>query len=266
MSAIDTSRPVSGPLARIGLGARALVYLAVCFLLLKAAATSEEDDGATPGEAFRMIEATTGGRILLVGLALGLILYALWRYQQAALDTDDQGTDAKGILARLGMFSSGTSYALVGYAAGAVAFDADDGGGGGKTEATAKWLMEQPFGPWMVGLAGLCLIGIGGAQIWRTQSDQWKKSLDLSGWAQRAKPVIEFGIAGRGVLFGLIGLFLLLGAANADPSDVKGLAATLGWIRTQPFGLPLFIAASAAIGAYGIYSGVQSLHHRFPDD
>ena len=68
MSAIDTSRPVSGPLARIGLGARALVYLAVCFLLLKAAATSEEDDGATPGEAFRMIEATTGGRVLLVAL------------------------------------------------------------------------------------------------------------------------------------------------------------------------------------------------------
>ncbi|RIJ25793.1 DUF1206 domain-containing protein [Henriciella barbarensis] len=266
MSDMDTSRPVSGTLARIGLGARAIVYFAVCFLLLRAAFTSEADDGATPGEAFRMIEATTGGRILLVALAGGLFLYALWRYQQAALDTDDQGNDAKGLLARLGMFSSGTSYALVGFAAGAVAFDADDGGGGGKTEETAKWLMEQPFGPWFVGLSGLALIGIGIAQVWRTQSDQWKKSLDLSGWPQRAKPVIEFGIAGRGVLFGLIGLFLIVGAYNADSSDVKGLAGTLGWIRTQPFGLTLFIVASVAIGAYGIYSGVQSMRHRFPGD
>jgi len=265
MSASDTPRPVSGALARIGLGARAFVYFAVCFLLLKGAFTSEQDDGATPGEAFRMIEATMGGRVLLMALAAGLFLYALWRYQQAAFDTDGQGNDAKGILARLGMVSSGTSYALVGFAAGAVAIDANDGGGGGKTEETAKWLMEQPFGAWLVGLGGRALIGIGIAQVWRTHSDQWKKSLDLSGWVQKIKPVIEFGIAGRGILFGLIGIFLIIGASNADASDVKGLAATLGWIRHQSFGLPLFIAASATIGAYGVYSGVQSLRHRFAD-
>ena len=266
MTTSDTPRPVTGFLARIGLGARSLVYLAVCFLLLKAAFTSEQDDGATPGEAFRMIETEVGGRILLVCLGIGLFLYALWRYQQAALDTDDQGKDAKGVLARLGMVSSGTSYALVGFAAMMTAFDADDGGGGGTTEATAKWLMEQPFGSWLVGLGGLALLGIGGAQIWRTQSNQWKSSLDLSGWVQRVKPVIEFGIGGRGVLFGIIGIFLLVAAFSADASDVKGLAATLGWIRAQPFGLPLFIIASATIGAYGVYSGVQSLRHRFPDD
>lgn len=266
MDKSDLPAPATGWIARIGLGARALVYLAISGLLLDAAFTSKQDDGVTPSDAFKAIEATSGGRILLLCLGAGLFLYALWRYQQALLDTDRMGNDAKGIFARLGMVSSGTSYALVGFAACAVALDADDGGGGGKTEETAKWLMHQPFGSWLVGLGGLTLIGIGIAQVWRTRSDQWKKSLDLSGWARRTTPLIEFGIAGRGILFGLVGGFLLLGGIQAEPADVKGLAATLGWLRAQPFGFWLFIASAIAIGAYGLYSGVQSLRHRFPDD
>lgn len=262
----DVPSPVTGKLARIGLGARAFVYLAISGLLLDAALTSKVDDGVSPGDAFKAIEGSEGGRILLLALGAGLFLYAAWRYQQALLDTDNMGNDAKGIFARLGMVSSGTSYALVGFAACATALDADDKGGGGKTEETAKWLMEQPFGSWLVGLAGLALIGIGIAQIWRTQSDQWKKGIDLSGWAQKAVPVIQSGIAGRGILFGLVGGFLIFAGVQAQPENVKGLASTLGWIRTQPFGFWLFVASAVAIGAYGVYSGVQSLRHRFPDD
>lgn len=258
--------PVTGKLARIGLGARALVYFAISGLLLDAAFTSKADDGVTPSDAFQTIEGSLEGRALLVALGIGLFLYALWRYQQALLDTDNMGSDATGLLARLGMVSSGTSYALVGFASIATAFDFDDKGGGGKTEETAKWLMEQPFGSWLVGLAGLALIGIGIAQIWRTVSGQWKKGIDLSGWARRTVPLIHFGIAGRGILFGLIGAFLIYGGLQNQPENVKGLAGTLGWIRTQPFGFWLFIASAVAIGAYGVYSGVQSLRHRFPDD
>jgi hypothetical protein len=265
MDTQDIDAPVSGKLARIGLGARALVYLAISYLLLFAAFTGKEDDGVTPGEAFQTVEKGTGGSILLMALGTGLLLYAVWRYQQAGLDTDNQGNDAKGILARLGMASSGTSYALVGVAALATSLDADDSGGGGKTEESARWLMQQPFGSWLVGLAGLALIGIGIAQVWRTKSGQWKEHIDLSGWARRAVPLIQFGIAGRGVLFGIVGGFLVFAATNTDASDVKGLSATLGWLREQPFGLWLFIASAVAIGTYGLYSGVQSLRYRFPE-
>ena len=63
--------------------------------------------------------------------------------------------------------------------------------------------------------------------------------------------------------FGLGRLFLLLGGVTADESDIRGLAATLGWIRGQPFGFLLFLVSAAAIGTYGIYSGVQSLRYTF---
>ena len=264
-----TSSPVpktaTAIIARIGLGARALVYLAVATLLLDAATSAKPDNGVSPGDAFRAIETDITGRIVLIGLAVGLFLYALWRFHQAWFDPDHQGSDAKGILARMGMASSGISYFLVGIAAFSVTLGANESDGGGKTEKTAKWLMEQPFGRWMVFAAGLALIAIGGAQIWRTQSDQWKKGIDLSGWAQKTVPLIQFGIAGRGVLFALVGGFLCFAGFMAQPEHIRGLAATLGWIRYQPFGLWLFIASAIAIGAYGVYSGVQSLRYRFPD-
>ena len=265
MANIKSIFPASETMARIGLGARALVYFAISGLLLDAALTSKPDDGASPGEAFRAIENQEGGRIILVCLALGLFLYALWRFEQAIADTDNHGASAKGLLARLGMLSSGVSYFLVGIAAFAVTRGANQSSGGGKTEETARWLMQQPFGRWLVALGGIILIAIGCAQIWRAWSGQWKHHIDLSGWAGRLEMLISLGIAGRGALFILVGVFLALGGLTSDQSDIRGLAATLGWVRFQPYGLWLFIASAGAIGVYGIYSGVQALKYKFPD-
>ena len=259
--------PARALIARIGLAARGFVYFAVAIMLADAALTAKPDNGASPGDAFRALETQQGGRILLICLAGGLFLYALWRFQQAILDPEEHGNSAKGIFARIGMAMSGMSYLLVGVAAAAVTFGQNDSGGsdGGKTEQTARWLMEQPFGRWVVALAGLALVGIGCAQIWRANSGQWKNHLDLSGWAARLTRPISLAIAGRGVLFMLVGGFLLIGGMEADRSDIKGLAATLGLLREQPFGLELFVAAALAIGFYGVYSSVQAVRYKFPD-
>ena len=258
--------PATEAIARVGLGARAFVYFAVATLLLDSVFTSKPDDGASPGDAFRAIETQLGGRILLIALAIGLFLYAGWRFQQAALDMDNKGSDAKGILARFGMASSGGSYLLLGIAAFTVTLGSNESSsGGGATKSAAQWMMDQPFGQWAVALGGLILMGIGCAQIWRAKTGHWKDGLDLSGWAGNLTSVIAFGIGGRGILFIAVGGFLLLAGISADSSDVRGLAETMGWLRYQPFGLYLFIASAVAIGLYGLYSAVQTLRYKFPD-
>ncbi|WP_300376225.1 DUF1206 domain-containing protein [Henriciella sp.] len=257
--------PVTEAIARTGLGARSFVYIAVSILLMDAVFRAGTQDGLSPADAFQAIEAERGGRILLSALAVGLWLYAVWRFQQAIADTERQGNRVKGILARLGMASSGMSYLLVGIAAAAVTLGSNNQSGGGKTEETASWLMQQPFGRWVVALGGLVLCGIGCAQIWRARTGQWKRNIDLSGWAGRLTALISFGIGGRGVLFLLVGGFLLIGGVEADQSDIKGLAATLGWVQEQPFGTWLMLASAIAIGVYGVYSATQSLRYKFPD-
>lgn len=105
-------------IAQTGLAARALIYWLVAGLMLRAAAmSSEPDSGMGPTEAFRSLETTSAGRVLLLTIGAGLLLYAGWRWTQAIFDVRDEGADLKGLAARAGMAMSGISYAAVAVAA-----------------------------------------------------------------------------------------------------------------------------------------------------
>ncbi|MEO1101854.1 MAG: DUF1206 domain-containing protein [Pseudomonadota bacterium] len=249
-------------IARIGLSARAVVYLTVAGLLLWGGLLSGGwEDGASPSDAFRQIEEQPWGWAILYGLAAGLLMYSVWRVLQAVFDTGDEGDDATGWLARAGMVSSGLSYFLIAVASASIAMDAP-GSGDSSTRETVSWLLRQPFGSLLVMLAGLALAGVGGAQIWRARERQWKDSLTLKGWGKRLETVAGCAIAGRGVLFILGGLSVAYAGFATNPDKALGLAATLGWLREQPYGLALYLLAALAIGGYGVYCVLQA---RFTD-
>lgn len=256
--------PVFVFIARSGLAARALVYFLIAGLLAWSALFStHSEEGVSPGQAFKWVETQPGGILLLLGIGIGLMMYALWRFEQGVFDLDRAGSDARGYIARAGMLASGLGYGLVGFAAFSVAADRDDGGNGGTTETVARWLLEQPFGALALVLVGLCVVAIGGAQGWRALKGQWKNHIDLSGWAGKTSRIIAFAILGRGMMIGLVGLFLIVSGMNAQPDDAKGISSLLGWLRWQPYGFWLFLAGALAIGGYGVYSAVQAARYRF---
>jgi len=245
--------------ARTGLSARAVVYWLVAALMVRAAwRPGADEEGYSPGDVFRSLETQPAGQAVLLAIGAGLLVYAVWRFLQAGFDVREKGDDATGILARIGMVMSGLSYAAVGVAAIAVTFGRNRDGGAGATETIAQFLLGQPFGRIAVAVLGLCLLGIGGAQLWRAITERWRRELDLTGWRTRLVPVINLAIGGRGLLFGLVGLFLLLGAWTRDPDDVRGLSASLGWLRDQPFGFWLYAGGAFVIGGYGLYSATQA--------
>ncbi len=251
-------------IAQIGLSARALVYWLVAGLMLKAAMLeSEPDSGMGPTEAFRSLESTGAGRLLLLTIGAGLLLYAGWRWTQAMLDVRDEGNDVKGLLARGGMAMSGISYTAVAAAAITVTLGANSGGGPGATETALRWLLDMPLGRFLVVLPGLVFIGIGAAQIWRGIDGRWADDLEPGDWETIGRPLTYFAIVGRGLLFGLIGVFAVLGGLGGDPEDARGLAETMGWLRQLPFGLWLYLTGAAIIGAYGFYSSFQAAYLRF---
>lgn len=186
-----------------------------------------DDDGVSPEEAFNWLEASGPGVLLLAALASGLFAYAAWRLVQGILDTADKGKDAKGWVARLGMIASGLGYGLLGVGALGVLADQDQRGGDDATQTAVQWLMEQPFGRWLIVVMGLVAAGIGFAQIWRAVEGKWKDGIDLSGGAQKLIPVIAFGIAARGLLFLAIAMFVLLAGWQASPEQAKGLSGTV---------------------------------------
>ena len=77
---------------------------------------------------------------------------------------------------------------------------------------------------------------------------------DSSETARRwARGVSRFGIAARGVVFALIGAFLVRAAYDANAHEAKGLGGTLRALATEPHGKWLLGIAALGLIAYGLY-------------
>jgi len=246
-------------IARLGLGARAVVYLLVSALLIRALFTGSGDgDEASPSKAFLAIEQQWWGKVILILIGAGLLLYTLWRLGQGILDFDRLGAEAKDRVARLGMLASGIGYGIVATAAFSVALDQTDTAGGGSTQQTVDYLIRLPLGSWLVLIMGIVVAGVGSAQIWRGVSGRWKKRIRLDDKTRWLEWVSGYAITGRGLLFLIAAVSIAWAGFSINPDDALGLAETMGWLRLQPFGFWLYLASGLVIGAYGLYSALQA--------
>src|SRR5687768_13001740 len=108
-------------LTRVGFAARGLLYLVIGYLALKLGRTEDA------GGALEHISREAGGLVLGL-LALGFVAYGIWRLVDAAFDTQNKGTDAKGIAGRIAGALSGLIH--LGLAFTAVKLASGSGSGG----------------------------------------------------------------------------------------------------------------------------------------
>ena len=251
-------------LARFGYVAKGFVYGAIAILaLLTAFSFSGGETTGTTG-ALHAIAKQPFGQLLLLLIAIGLVGYVIWRLVQAIADPDNKGSDAKGLVSRLGYLLSGLAYMGVAANSALLAFGNSGGGSGGdssKQDWTAM-VMQQPFGRWLVGLAGALTIGIGFYRIYRAYKTKFRKKLDLTSLDRDKEKwlvnISRFGIAARGVVFIMIGFFVLQAAHNFDPQKVKGLDGVLATLVQQPWGKALLAVMAFGLLAYAIYLCLQA--------
>ena len=250
-------------LARFGYVAKGFVYAAIGVLALLAALTTGGKTTDTSG-ALQAIANQPFGQILLALIAISLVGYVIWRLVQAFKDPENKGTDAKGIFSRLGYFLSGITYAGVAFNAALLAFGSSSGSGGGsssKQDWTAR-VMQQPFGRWLVGLAGAIVIGIGFYRIYRAYKTKFRKQLDLRELSAKQEKwlvnISRFGIAAKGVVFVMIGFFVIEAAKNYNPQNVKGLDGALLTLAQQPYGKVLLGLMALGLIAYAVYLCLQA--------
>jgi hypothetical protein len=265
-AAIHQASPWLERWGRLGYVAHGLVYGLVGLLALQVAAGVR---GSTPGSrgALEQIVAAPLGQFLLAATAVGLLGYASWRFVQAFLDPEDKGTDPSGLATRLGYVASGVTHAALALAAAQLLVGA--GGGGAEDQTTRDWtarLLSQPLGPWLVGGVGLSLIGAGLYQLYEAYTAKFREDLKLSEmsateqcWATRAGRV---GLAARGIVFGLIGAFLIKAAWEAEPGQARGLAGALEALATSPLGPWLLGLVALGLVAYGSYMMIVEARYR----
>ena len=78
-------------------------------------------------------------------------------------------------------------------------------------------------------------------------------------WATRMG---RFGLAARGVVFAVIGFFLIQAARSSNASQVRGLGGALAALASQPYGPWLLGLVALGLVAYGIYNFVQARYRQ----
>jgi hypothetical protein len=251
-------------LARLGYAAKGVVYVLLGGLALESAAGSSERPEDSHGALAVVLEGPFG-RALLAVLAVGLAGYVLWRAVEAALDPEGHGSDAKGIGKRLGLALSAVLYGGLTVEAVRLLRGAGGGAGDGTEDWTAR-VLQAPLGRGLVGLAGAGVLAYGLYELRRAWTADLGERLDLSelGASERTW-VVRFGRAGsaaRGVVFVVIGGFLVLAALQSDAQEARGMAGALATLERQPQGPWLLGAVAAGLVAYGLFQLVQARYRR----
>lgn len=248
-------------LARLGLGARSVVWLVIGLLLLSVAlGGSEQTD---QGGAMRAVAEQPFGTALLVVLAVGFFGHGLWRLLTAAVGHRHESDPKKKWGQRALSLVKGLVYVSLGVAT--VRFLLD-GSSTDQTQSRTAELLAAPFGRTLVGVLGLVVVGVGVAMAVKGIKHDHAKDLEThrmpAGLRGPAVTIGVVGLIGRGAVFALIGVFLVRAAVLVDPAEAKGLDAVLKTVAAQSYGKVLLALAVVGVLAYAAWSSVETLYKR----
>ncbi|HLL82111.1 MAG TPA: DUF1206 domain-containing protein, partial [Longimicrobium sp.] len=202
-----------------------------------------------------------GGKFMLGLVAVGLLGYSLWRFVEAGLDPEHDGAGKRALFAISGVIHVGLALTAVRMAMGS----SSGGGGGGPASVTAK-VLDAPGGRFLVGAAALGIAAYGVVQLVQAYKAKLDKRLDLSPlspgartWAIRAA---RAGLAARGVVFLVLGFFLLQAARQSDASETRGLGGALAALHDTAYGAWVLGLVALGLIGYGITQLLKARYRR----
>ncbi len=253
-------RAVVAGIARFGYTARGAVYLTVGFLAMHAAFELEQAEDVRG--ALQEINSQAYGTALLLGLAAGLVAYAVWRVVQSVLDVDGHGRGFRALVLRAALVVSALLYCSIAYACLQIGLNLGESGGS-RTQEMVAHLLGWPAGRWLVGAAAVvvCITGIahihkgaiGGFRKWFTASAVVMRFID---------PISRAGLIARGLLFVAVSAFVLYSAFSLDASDAGGLKTVLLWAQGRVYGRVLLGGIGLGLFAFGAYSLIEAFVRR----
>lgn len=249
------ARPWIERFARWGYATEGAVYTLIGLLATHAAFGT---GGHATGQrgALEVVGGSPFGGILLGLIAAGCLGYALWRSVQAIADPDGEGTDVRALGKRVGYGVSALIYSGLAFSAVGMALGKASDGGGSPDHWTAR-LLSQPLGQELVAGVGGVAVGVGLHELYQAYKVEFLEYLKLGEMGERARKWIErwgrIGMAARGIVFGLVGVFLMRAAREYDPREARGLGGALQTLAQQPLGPLLLGAVALGLVSYGLF-------------
>lgn len=241
-------------LARFGYASRGVVYAIVGGLAALAALGRA---GRPPDSETALVTLLSQpfGSILLGLIAVGLFCFALWRAAQAGLDAEHLGTGPKPLLRRAGFAASAAVNAALAFSAISLLLHTSAARG---TDSSARdwtaYLLSLPFGPALVGIIGLIVIGAGLGAGWKGYhadvTDHLRADEATCAWL---RPLGRAGYLARGLVLVLVGGFLVTAAFYASAREARGLGGSLRALQEQPYGWALLLVTALGLLAFGAF-------------
>lgn len=238
-----TRDQVIGVAARIGFGARGLLYATIGVLAFRGRAEDPKGAMAYANDAV--------GAPILIALAAGLLAYGVWRLIEAYTDTEGRGREAKGLLVRAGGAVIGFIY--FGFAYSAVRIAAHEGSfrKGAEARSGAETALSLPGGRFLLLAAAAGFVAAGAVQIWKAYKLGFLRRLtQRAARSSLVKWCGRIGLAGRAIVFLGIALLVFRAVQHMNPGEAGGSGDALA---TMP------IAVRAPTGVALILFGIVSL-------
>ena len=254
------AHPWTRRLTRLGYIARGLLYGMMGLLALQVALGGDASSGRTldqQGAIAALADRPLGGAVLAV-MVLGLAAYGAWGYARAILDPLHKGSGLTGVMQRSAYLISGLFYTVLLQPATRLLAGAGEHTTRDVTASSVAWLLARPLGSVLVGSAGAWLMGVAATQLYEAWSARFEKELNRDEMSRHTlrwtTAVGRVGYVARGVVFGLIGFYLLAAAFTAGAVKAKGPDAALQDLAAQPAGSVLLALVGGGLICFGLYS------------
>ncbi|WP_206447775.1 DUF1206 domain-containing protein [Agrococcus sp. KRD186] len=206
--------------------------------------------------AMRAIERTVVGGIALWVVGIALIALALHAFVIAIAQSRRSRRDALRAAGR------GIGHAVVGGTALVFAFGGEVDGERA-TETLSSAVMASPVGLWLIGAAGLVIVGVGVAFVLRGLRRTFFEDVAPPRRFRRLVEALGMpGFVSKGIAIAIVGVLFVLAAVRHEPDDTGGLDGALQSLTTVPGGVIALVAIAIGLIVYGGYCVARGIWAR----
>lgn len=258
-------------LGRVGFTAKGILYGLVGLIAI-GVAFGERGKVEDQSGALAALAARPFGKTLLIALAIGLGLYALWRLTFVFFgtpgDSGNEGNEGNEDKAeRAGSIVLAIIYgSLCAYAVGIIAGAGSKGGASAGPDKATQTLLDQPLGVALVIAVGAALAVLAAFEAYKGISRSFLDKLKTSEMnARQLKLVTAVGVAGhiaRAIVGGLVAAFVVKAAVEDQAGEAIGLDGALRKVVAEPAGPLLLGIVAAGLMLYGLYCVIEGRYRK----
>jgi hypothetical protein len=255
--------------ARLGYVARGFIYGTMGVLALGLAFGRGSDTTDQRG-ALALLGANPVAKIILVVVIASLLAYSGWGFIRAIYDPLHRGDDPAGIASRIGFAWSGLNYAALAIFGAGLLLGAAKGHGGDSVQQIVSWALQLPAGGVIVIAAGVIGIIGGLNQFVDAYKAGFRKDLKrntMTRWQRMAVDSFgRFGMVARGVIFTVVGIFILQAGLQHTASDAHSFGPAFAAVAREPLGHVLLAIVALGFVALGLHSWANARWVRMPTE